>query len=91
MQFKDGLYEVSMPWKSDLDKLPENYAAGYKRLMSTEKLTRNKGQRKTYKNIIDSYMKKGDVRKVSNQENDKRWYLLHFAAEKPDKKQQKLE
>ena len=89
MQFKDGHYEVSMPWKSDLDKLPENYAAGYKRLMSKEKLTRNKGQRKTYKNI-DSYMKKGDIRKVSNQENDNRWYLLHFAAEKPDKKQQKL-
>ena len=71
-QFKDGHYEVSMHWKSDPVKLPENYAAAYKRLMSTEKkLMRNKGQRKTYKNIIDSYLKKGYIRKVSKQENHK--------------------
>ena len=40
--------------------------------MSTEKkLMRNKGQRKTYENIIDSYLKKGYIRKVSKQENHK--------------------
>ena len=72
-----------MPWKSDPDKLPENYTAAYKRLMSSErKLMRNKGQRETYKNIIDSYPKKGYIRKVSNQENDKRWYLPHFVVKK---------
>ena len=71
-QFKDGYYEVSMHWNSDPVKLAENYAAAYKRLMSTEKkLMRNKGQRKTYENIIDSYLKKGYIRKVSKQENHK--------------------
>ena len=71
-QFNDGHYEVSMHWNSDPVKLPENYAAAYKRLMSTEKkLMRNKGQRKTYENIIDSYLKKGYIRKVSKQENHK--------------------
>ena len=86
VQFQDGHYEVSMPWKNDPDKLPENYAAAYKRLMSTKKkLTRNKGQRETYKNILDSYLKKCCIRKVSNQENDKRWYLPHFPVEKPEK------
>ena len=86
MQFKDGRYEVSMPWKSDPEKLPENYASAYKRLMSTEKkLMRNKEQEETYKNIIDSYLKKGYIRRVSNQENEKRWYLPHFAVEKPEK------
>ena len=42
MQFKDGHYEVSMAWKSDPNKLPENYVAAYKRRASKEKkLIRN--------------------------------------------------
>ena len=42
MQFKDGYYEVSMAWKSDPNKLPENYVAAYKRRASKEKkLIRN--------------------------------------------------
>ena len=92
MQFKDGHYDVSVSWKSDPERLPENYAAAYKRFISTEtKLTRNKSQRETYKNIIDSYLKKDQIRKVSNQENDKRWYLPHFAAERPEKETTKTQ
>ena len=46
MQFKDGHYDVSVSWKSDPERLPKNYAAAYKRFISTEtKLTRNKSQR----------------------------------------------
>ena len=58
--------------------------------MSTvNKLMRNKEQEETYKNIIDSYQKKCYIRKVLNQENEKRWYLPYFAVEKTEKESTK--
>ncbi|RMX51196.1 hypothetical protein pdam_00004037 [Pocillopora damicornis] len=37
VRFKDGKYEVSMPWKSDVTALPNNYDMALNRSLSTEK------------------------------------------------------
>ena len=37
MEFKEGRYQIQMPWKKDPKTLPDNYYTAFKRLLSTEK------------------------------------------------------
>ena len=60
MQYKDGQYEVRIPWKRDPDCLPDNYDMAVKRMMNTErKLLRDYKTANEYKQIIEGYINKG--------------------------------
>ena len=37
MQYKDGQYEVGIPWKRDPECLPDNYDMAVKRMMNTDR------------------------------------------------------
>ena len=74
------IYQVSIPWKSDVERLPNNYAMAFKRLLNTEKkLLKEKSLREVYSKTIQNYISKGYVKKVETSSNDSvGWYLPHF-------------
>ena len=80
VQFKDGRYEVSIPWKSE-PHLPDNSEMALKRLAQTEKrIKKNPEVESRYSETIEKYLEKGYLRKVEKQEvqPDSKWYLPHF-------------
>ena len=88
MTFKNGQYQVSMPWKSDKPDLPNNYSMALRRLENTEKrLNRSPDVATAYGDTIQKYIEKGYVRKVPEAEKvpEREWYLPHFAVVKPDR------
>ena len=87
VQFKDGRYEVEMPWKPNISELPNNYDMAVNRLLSTEKrLLKDPQLDGAYSNIINEYLKKGYICKVTPSDKvEKAWYLPHFAIVKPEK------
>ena len=63
MKYKDGQYEVGLPWRRDPECLSDNYNMAVKRLMSTErKLSHNKKLANEYNQTIEGYINKGYVR-----------------------------
>ena len=88
MKFKDGRYEIGIPWKRDKQLLPDNYYAALKRLENTERrLLKDPEIRKSYSGVIDKYVEKGYIKKIPKTErrSGKAWYLPHFAVVRPDK------
>ena len=87
VQFKDGRYEVEMPWKPNVSELPNNYDMAVNRLLSTEKqLLKDLQLGGAYSNVTNEYLKKGYVSKVTPSDKvEKAWYLPHFAIVKPEK------
>ena len=88
MKYKDGQYEVGIPWRRDPECLSDNYNMAVKRLMSTErKLSRDEKLANEYNQIIEGYINKGYVRVLEKEpENEnKKWYLPHFAVIKSEK------
>ena len=70
-----------------------NHKMAMKRLQNTEKrLLKNPDVMKAYDEVIDQYLNKGYIRKVSVSEKqpDSKWYLPHFAILKPDKATSKI-
>ena len=87
VQFKDGRYDVEMPWKPNVSELPNNYDMAVNRLLSTEKrLLKDPQLDGAYSNVINEYLKKGYVSKVTPSDKiEKAWYLPYFAIVKPEK------
>ncbi|XP_063441925.1 uncharacterized protein LOC134722246 [Mytilus trossulus] len=87
LEFKDGHYEVKVPWKDDTPSLPNNYNMALSRLANTEKrLNKDPSIAKVYTQTIEKYIEKGYVRKVSTKETVAgKWYLPHFPVIRPDK------
>ncbi|CAC5373862.1 unnamed protein product [Mytilus coruscus] len=88
LEFKDGHYEVKVPWKDDTPSLPNNYNMALSRLENTEKrLNKDPSIAKVYTQTIEKYIEKGYVRKVSTKEETVagKWYLPHFPVIRPDK------
>ena len=64
-------YEASIPWTMSLSELPCNFETALKRLYSTEKrLLKNSKLATAYMNVIDSYIKKGYMKKIEKQDNE---------------------
>ena len=58
LQFKDGNYQVAIPWKSETKQLPDNYRMAVNRLENTEKkLLKNPelGQAYTLQKILSYF------------------------------------
>ena len=86
VQFKEGIYEVAMPWKPDAAELPDNYDMAVNQLLRTQKrLSKDPQLSGAYSNVITEYLKKGYISKVSPSEKDEiAWYLPHFAILIPE-------
>lgn len=91
MIYKDGHYEVKVPWKQK-PILPNNYELALKRLESTKKkLKKDPYIEKLYKETIDNYVEKGYLRKVPEEEKTlTKWYLPHFPVIRLDRETTKV-
>ena len=87
VQFKEGRYEVHMPWKPDAPELPNNFEMAVRRLKSTEKrLLKDPQLAGMYSDVISKYVQKGYVSKVTpSKTEEEAWYLSHFAIVRPEK------
>ena len=86
LKFKDGHYEVKIPWKAAAKELNSNYTMVLNRLNNTEnRLLRDKELGKVYSTTIDNYLKKGYLQEVKDGNKDEGWYLPHFPVLRPDK------
>lgn len=91
IECNDNKYTVSLPWKGNKETLKNNYRTAVTRLQSTEKkLERSVELKQEYHAIIKRYEEKGYVTKVKVNENEKAWYLPHFAVVKPQKQTTKI-
>ena len=92
LQHEQNMYRVSIPWKDDKPKLPENYNMALQRLENTEKrLRKAKNVGQSYSEIIKQYVEKGYVRKVPENEHSKsKWFLPHFPVMRFDKDTTKI-
>ena len=92
IQFKEGRYEVALPWKDDHTPLPQNYELCKKRLQG---LLRRLRQEPTilqeYDTIIRDQLTKGIVQVVTNPEDEGNvHYLPHHAVIRSDKNTTKV-
>ncbi|XP_046568630.1 uncharacterized protein LOC124277021 [Haliotis rubra] len=86
LQYNNGHYQVGIPWRFDTRMLPDNYKMAVNRLLSTEKkLSKDKEMAEAYCSVLDQYVQKGYIRKVSSLENESKWFLPHFPVVRPDR------
>ena len=88
LKYKNGRYEVGIPWKNGTKCIKNNRHMAMKRLYCTErKLAKDPDAAKDYNNIIKDYLVKGYIHKVpdENIQQENVWYLPHFAVFRPDK------
>ena len=74
-------YSVAVPWKGQRPQLPDNRQMAESRLLSTEKnLKKREFVEREYKKTIETYVEKGYLRKVPENEAPppEVWYLPHF-------------
>ena len=93
MTFKDGYYEVAVPWKKQRPSLPNNAELAKKRLRSTErKLAKDPEVAAAYQRVINEYLAKNYIRKVPPHEPkpECEWLLPHFPVVRPDKETTKV-
>lgn len=86
----NGRFETGLLWKHDKVSMPESYTMAYRRLIGIErKMQRDNIFAESYKQIINSYIKKDYATKLKPEEialvQDKTWYLPHFAVVNPNK------
>ena len=86
----EGHFVVPLPWRSACPSLPNNYITVKRRLQCLHRrLSRDNVLRLEYKKIIDQYLKKGYVTKVSEHESQTRaqpcWYVPHHPVVNPKK------
>ena len=90
IQFKEGHYELPIPWKADVH-VPNNYTQAQARLTSTYRSVNKKGILVKYNTEFDKLFDKGFAESVpAFQGSDERkvWYLPHHPVindKKPDK------
>lgn len=93
--FKEGRYEVSLPWKEQHPLLPDNYLLSVKRLHGLlRRLQQNPSILQEYDRVIQNQLKEGIVEKVEETRAtagvNKVHYLPHHAVVRQDKQTTKL-
>ena len=86
-------YEVAIPWKEKSVGLQNNFEMAEKRLYNLEKkLSKEPEIAQEYGKIINQYLEKGYVTKVSIDEDRDpvKWYLPHFPVVKEDRSTTKV-
>ena len=92
VQFKDGRYEVTWPWKDKEVELPSNKQLAYGRLKSCVKKLKNRPELlKKYDSIIQDQLEKGVIERIqSTMTEGKIHYLPHHAVVTPQKTTTKI-
>ena len=88
VEFSDGHYQITIPWKENHLHLSNNYKMALQRLQGLEKrLLKSPSTAVAYSQVIKRYLEKGYVRKVdpSEEEPAEKWYLPHFPVIKFDR------
>ena len=95
IEFKDGRYEVILPWKQEHPLLPDNYSLCQKRFQGlARKLHTNEDFMKEYDAIIKGQEEFGIIERVAdNQESpvDHTHYLPHHPVIRQDKTMTKVQ
>ncbi|XP_075168827.1 uncharacterized protein LOC142240968 [Haematobia irritans] len=86
----DGRFQAKLLWKGENISLPDSYNMSINRLRNTErKMDKDIEFGAAYKEIINSYICKGYVLKLSHPEivadHPRKWYLPHFGVANPNK------
>lgn len=85
LAFKDGRYEIGIPWKEGEPKFENNYDMAYSRLKNLEtSLSKKPEVASAYNKIIEDYLEKGYIKKVPLTE-DEQWLLPHFPVIRNEK------
>ena len=93
VEYEDGRYYVTWPWKDENPDLPENYNLSVGRLKSTlKRLQVDENLLKKYDDIIQDQVKKGVIEKVTDQteEGTRNHYIPHHPVVTPHKTTTKL-
>lgn len=95
IEFKNGRYEVSLPWKPLQKKLPSNFTLAKKRLLGLlNRLRHNPDIRREYQAVIQNQLQQGIVEEVIEgtltNTDARAHYLSHHAVIRKDKQTTKL-
>ena len=94
ISFKDGRYEVCLPWKEFHDPLPDNYTLSVRRLEGlVRRLKQTPKLLEEYNNTIQDQIRRGIVEVVPRSEKTQEGrthYLPHHAVVKSDRDTTKL-
>ena len=87
IEFVDGKYSASLPWKEDYPKLPSNRSLALKRLHSLlSSLRKTPDKLKIYNNLIQEQLSLGFIERVVEEsscyDNSKLHYIPHHAVKK---------
>ena len=93
--FKDGRYQVELPWRQNHPPLQDNYRIAKKRLESLKrKLRKDVTLYSRYNDVVEDYLKQGmaeDVpRENASPPSSQTYYLPHHAVLREDKVTTKL-
>ncbi|XP_052760015.1 uncharacterized protein LOC128202884 [Mya arenaria] len=82
IKFQDGRYQVTWPWKNEIQELPKNRELAYGRLKSCVKKLKGKPDfLQKYNSVIQDQFQKGIIKKVEEAESDGlQHYLPHHAV-----------
>lgn len=92
VNFQNGRYEVSLPWKESHRPLPDNYQLSHKRLMGLlRRLKRSPRILQQYNDVIEQQIHQGVVEPVSDVSTSNLChYLPHHAVVRSDRSTTKL-
>ena len=93
VQFTEGRYMVTWPWKDKVPDLPQNYQLAVGRLRSiSQKLVKSPALLKQYDDIIKEQLSRGIIEKVtsSSKEGPIKHYIPHHPVITPSKSTTKV-
>ncbi|XP_078490178.1 uncharacterized protein LOC144746832 [Ciona intestinalis] len=87
-KFKDGHYQLSLPWCVGSPSLPNNRQQAVQRLSYLQRRLRNDSNlREKYSQTMNGYVKSGYAQQITEEEDDAKgsWYLPHHPVLHPQK------
>ncbi|XP_049886650.1 uncharacterized protein LOC126381173 [Pectinophora gossypiella] len=84
----NGRYQVGLPWRDEQVVMPPSYEMAFRRLRTIErKMDQSPEFQAAYTSQIENLLTKGyaAVANGDERDNDKSWYLPHFAVTNPNK------
>ncbi len=92
IQYEDGRYNVTWPWKEEVPDLPVNRELAYGRLKSCVKRLKNNGELlKRYDSVITEQLQNGVIEKVQEPTSgNMKHYLPHHVVLNPQKPTTKI-
>ncbi|KAF7649412.1 hypothetical protein LDENG_00141600 [Lucifuga dentata] len=92
-RFKEGRYEVELPWRHDKPELPDNYRIAKKRYGLKRKLQTDVVFIYQYNEVVEDYLQQGIAEDMTEDEcsaSNIKYYLPHLAVLREDKMTTKL-